>query len=104
MVVGLVTNHSHEGVGTDAGVDVVVLVAVVVVVVAENGDYVKGYCGTLDFDDHFGYNLEAIEQENLGVKLSPYKRNQTMKVMIAWWQHCLEVLLDSDGCVALHML
>lgn len=85
MVVGLVTNHSHAGVETV----VVAVVVVVVVVVAEDGYYGKGFGGTFDFGDHFGYNLEAIEQENLGVRLGSYKRNQKMKVMITCLQHCL---------------
>jgi len=95
MAVGLATNHSHEGVGTGADADVVV---------AGDGDYGKGFGGTLDLGDHFGYNLEATEQENLGVSLTPYKRSQKREILTTCWWHCPLVLLDSDGCVALHML
>lgn len=98
MAVGLATNHSHEVVGTGAGVGVVDVVA------AGDGDYGKGFGGTLDLGDRFGYNLEETEQENLGVSLSPYKRNQKREVLTTCWLHCPLVLLDSDGCVALHML
>lgn len=96
MVVNLATNHSHDEVGT-AAADVVVVAA---------DEVVEDFGGK--FVDHFGYKLEETEKRNLGVIFVPipleYWKQRGMVMTTTWRKHYPLVLLDSDGCVVLHML
>lgn len=72
MVVDLATNHSHEGVGTAVAGSAVAAAPVGAAV--GNGDWNGHFGETWGFgDDHhvLGYNLEATEQRNFGVRLIP---------------------------------